>query len=913
MAWSRTLDLQALDQPTTQGLLTALPALNSPEFSRGDLEDALRWLIQSGNFDSAQYTSADAEHFTLLAGKTKRIHSILLKGNNSIGDTEIRNVFGVSESGSFEPETLLEAGKKVQAYYKDQGFMNAVIDLEFVPVNNSDYDVSVKVSEHVQSKFADIRINTSNKALEAKLQSRLSDYIGQPFTPIAVKLMQRDLQNYFVNKNYFRAETGDPSVTFSQDESQVTIEFKIDHPEAYFIDPPESGRLPFNKVEDALGLNEFKSTSPNLSQELSSKIKAFYISQGYARAEVNVQDKEGIEAFHRRLQVQVVEGPRVDIEKVEFTGRFSQSEKHYINTLYDLSSPVMSDKHFVKEDLDKALKNLVIDSQNNGFFRAKIISVRTLFNKDHDGVTIAINFDEGPLTQIQKISFEGNTQISEQLLLAQLKLKSLDPLKLNALEDGIENVKKFYRGQGFLDMYLVNEKNEKEALVSYNEDNTLANLKFKIFEGPKVYVGSVVVEGNTLTKDYVVLKELEFKPGDVLTPANVDESIARLQRLGIFNSVDIKTLEEKTMVSRRTVLVKVSDRNPGLVNAGMGYTSELRGTVRGYVGYAYRNFGGLARTFSARADLDENVTDPRLTGFLEKRATVGYLQPYLNDSRMKGRASLTNATFVSDYSKYSAEDVWQVILSLEEEITSHLLVRWDLWNWSRTQDSQIGQTPQDPTLIGSTGPIIELDYRDNPLNPTKGTFTRLNLEYGAPGLLQSSPPVNFERGVLAFTDTMTIYKKVVWANHFRGGYLKNLEDPNQGGYTPWLQKGFLLGGPTTIRGFTAQEAFPNLTDLLGKNATATNFPLTTDASMYLVKSELRIPIKGSFGTLLFYDGGAVTISGFNYGFSYRHSVGVGAYYNTPVGPASVDIGWKLNQIGSRGESPLALDLSIGTF
>lgn len=903
------VNIESIEKTHQANLLKAVPNLKKDNPTRIDLEDGIRWLVSSGTYDAAEYFLATPDQFQIRASKTKRIHAIKIRGNKSIGDYEVKAAFGVSESASFDSENLLEAAQKIQVLYRDQGFYKALIDLEFAPYNKNEYDVLINITENIQSKFSQFKFDTPNPELERRLKNLVSGHLNEAYSPNAVKLMSKEILAFFAEKHYIRAELSEPKIQSSNDDSQVSVEYKIEHPESYFIDAPEKTLLNFSEVTEAIGLSLYTSNSPNLAQELAAKIKAYYISQAYSRVEVAVKDVDGVEPYHRRLKFEILEGPRVQIEKIEFTGRLSKPEEYYVNQLYDFASPVMANHRFVKEDLDKALKSLVIESQNNGYFKAKIISVRTSFNKDHDAVSISVNLDEGPLTQIQKITFMGNEQIPEAQLQEQLKLKPLDQLRLSVLEKGIENIKKYYHDLGYLEAQILNEKNEKDELITYNEDNTLANLSFRIFEGPRVYVGSVVVEGNSITKDYVILKELEFKPGDILTPALIDESISRMQRIGIFNSIEIKTLEEKTLVSRRTVLVRVSDRNPGLFSTGIGYTNhnQLGGTVRGYLGYAYRNIGGMARLFSARADLDDNIANNQ---YLEKKAALGYLQPYLFDSRMRGRATLTNATYISDYSVLSTQDVFQVTFSLEQAITSHLLVRWDLWNWARYINSSVNNNlPVTNVLIGSTGPTFELDYRDNPFNPTKGTFTRLNLEYGSPGLLQSSANVSFERSMLSMTHNLAVYKKIVWANQLRGGYLKNLLDADQGGYTPWPQKGFLLGGPTTIRGFSDAEAFPNSKDFGGNSS----YQLTSDASMYLIKSELRIPIKGNFGTLLFYDGGAVNITGFNYGFGFRSSAGIGILYYTPVGPASFDIGWKLNEIGKRGEQPLAIDISIGSF
>ncbi len=906
----RTLDLSALTKQEKEDILNFIPALRRTDFTRDDLESALRYLVSSGKYDSAEYEGSE-NNYILRVAKAKKIRNLIILGNKSIGEEELRRVFGIPEPSNFDTDLLIEGEKRIHAYYEEKGFLNSVINMDFIPQEQDEYNVHVKITENIQAKFHDFFIRTSNPVLESDIKSLLESEKERAFTPVALISISKEIKKYFINNRYYVAELSEPKVTFINDEGLVVVEYHIDRPEKYSLDFPllDSGR--FAECAKAIGLSEYTSTVPDVAQDLASKIRACYISQGYARVEVKVQERQGVEPFQRRLGIDVEEGVRISVEKIEFTGRFSKQEQYYIDKLREFSSPVLADGYFVREDLDKAIKKLVIDSENNGYFRTKVVSLKVSFNKKRDRVSVTINLDEGALTQIQQISFDGIVQVSEAEVAAQLSLRPLSPLRLNLLEEGIEQIKQYYQQQGFLDMRLLNERNEdKEPLVFYNEDSTLAHLRFKIEEGPRVFVGSIVVEGNSLTKDYVVLKELEFKVGEILTPNAIEESQARLQRLGLFSSVEIRTLEEKTMIGIRTVVVKVIDRDPGLIHWGLGFTNELGLTVRGFVGYSYRNYGGMARLFSARADVDENIT---ILHFLKKRAAFTYLHPYLFDSRTRGRFNLTNATFISDYNAYNAEDILQATASLEQEVTSHLFLRWDLWNWARYQDFAVPGTSSNleisSVLIGSTGPSIELDYRDDVFNPTKGTLTRLGLEYGAPGLLQSSPQVNFGRAVLSFSHHLSPYKKIVWANQIRGGYVKNLSDPSAGGYTPWVQKGFLLGGVTTIRGFTVSEGFPSSREF-GKD---TIYKLITDSSMYLFKSELRVPLKGNIGVLFFYDGGAINITGFDYGFSYRHSAGLGFTYATPVGLAGIEFGWKLNQMSYRGEGSYAIDISIGRF
>src|SRR5690606_11432187 len=112
--------------------------------------------------------------------------------------------------------------------------------------------------------------------------------------------------------------------------------------------------------------------------------------------------------------------------------------------------------------------------------------------------------------------------------------------------------------------------NEGEELIQYNDRGTQANIRFDIYEGPKVEVVKITLEGNTFTKSDVILRTIDIEVGDILTPAKMDESEIRLNRLGLFSRASIRTLEDGTNVAQRTVVVSVNERDPGTFRVGAG-------------------------------------------------------------------------------------------------------------------------------------------------------------------------------------------------------------------------------------------------------------------------------------------------------------------------------------------------------
>jgi outer membrane translocation and assembly module TamA len=83
-------------------------------------------------------------------------------------------------------------------------------------------------------------------------------------------------------------------------------------------------------------------------------------------------------------------------------------------------------------------------------------------------------------------------------------------------------------------------------------------------------------------------------------------------------------------------------------------------------------------------------------------------------------------------------------------------------------------------------------------------------------------------------------------------------------------------------------------------------------------TELRVPIWGKLGGVLFLDGGNVWTDPWDFNVTdLRYNVGPGLRYNTPIGPIRADLGIQLNPIpgllvdGKKQERQFRFHFSIG--
>ena len=929
---------EGIPPQSQQELKNWMPAVFENQPSAESLDDAVRFLMKNGKFE---YITVDknSNGSIVFRGRPLRfIQSVKIEGNDTLSTGDIQKLLNLEPGQRFERKRALSLAEKIKNQYRERGFFSTQIEVKFESKEIDQVQIQYRIQENAPCEVTDIQYITDNKILENRLKSRTKNYIGKTLTAESIDSINKKIRAYFINARYLTAEIVNAKTIYSDDRKAATLVFEVQDPYQYvFIYSGEKAETELG-IYRILDLSNQERRTIDPAAEAAERIRRYYIANGFPYIEVKTQSTTDTANFEKIIHISINERTKVVLKNIVVEGRISRPPAYYAEKILERSSDTVKLGYYVRQDLETSAQSLITELQNEGYLRAKLLSIKTDSNESKTQVTAYIHLDEGPLTQIQSIAFDGNTHFSAYELRQIMQLDINDPLRLENFEDSMEKLKVFYQNHGFLEMKLLNEG---EDVVSYNDKNTLARLLFKIQEGPRIRVKSIVVEGNTFTQEYVVRKELGISVGEYLTPDKIDESVLRLNRLGIFNRVSVHTLEEGTNIAERTVVVSITERDPGLWRIGMGATNERQFTARAFTGLSYNNLWGTARAVSSRFEVRSNLAK---INYPESEINGSYLEPFLFNSRTRGRLNLARSERVFDYQDISATtNLTKITISnrfeflVEKDFGKRNKFTWKVWGLEFRKDFErrgicIDPTVSDPTKanicsdqqVGTIGPVLDLDYRDNPFLPTMGNYTRLTADYSAPQL-GSSSQIKFYR----LDGQFTHYKRInnsprwIWANSARAGYAKNLGSPDSGIPTNYA---FFLGGNTTLRGFdisSNDERVPanyELPVILGNQLI-----IPYDSSYNLVKTELRFPITGDHGGVLFYDRGAVYVGGYHFSRSMRDSVGVGYRLNTPVGPVALDIAFKINPIhneivtDSQGnaykvnESDFRIHFSIGTF
>ncbi|MGE3176183.1 MAG: outer membrane protein assembly factor, partial [Vicinamibacterales bacterium] len=330
--------------------------------------------------------------------------------------------------------------------------------------------------------------------------------------------------------------------------------------------------------------------------------------------------------------------------------------------------------------------------------------------------------------------------------------------------------------------------------------------------------------------------------------------------------------------------VTVVEGNHQRVNFGVGYGTEEKVRVEG--AYNHLNFLGGGRSAGVRARHSS----------LDRGLRLDFLQPYVFHPSLS--IGTEAQRWWTDTPAYQALVTGaKVILTRRPSSRMSWAVSWTSENNSsritdvaladpRNRDELIA-LGLDPTTNRQEGTLnaVGFDYQrstaDNVLDATRGYQVAFHAERAGRWL-----PGTFD--YLAFSgDTrhyLALGRRFVLANRAQFGTITAAnDDPTN---VPFAKK-YFLGGAASLRGWGRFEVSP---------LSEGGLPIGGNA-LLAFSSELRTPLSGSAGGVLFLDAGNVwrETGGVRLD-SLRYSTGIGVRYATPVGPIRFDVGYQLNPI-----------------
>ncbi|MEL6412513.1 MAG: POTRA domain-containing protein [Bacteroidota bacterium] len=271
--------------------------------------------------------------------------------------------------------------------------------------------------------------------------------------------------------------------------------------------------------------------------------------------------------------------------------------------------------------------------RSHGFRDAKIVAAQ-VEEYDTDSLNVKINVQEGTQYRIRSIRWAGNYLHSDEELNEILNMQPGDlynavllKQRLNSNPEG-SDVSSLYYNDG----YLFFRADPVEVGLT---DNTV-DLEIRIQEGPQAYINKVIIEGNTLTHDYVIRRELRTLPGDKFSRAKVMRSYRELSLLNIFDpAIDIQPIPNP---ADGTVDIKyrVNERPKAEIKATASWGGEAHGLIGALVlgtnNFSARDLFRFKKWRPIGAGQALNLK-AELNGSSYKGFSMQFMEPWLGGAR----------------------------------------------------------------------------------------------------------------------------------------------------------------------------------------------------------------------------------------------------------------------------------------
>ena len=610
---------------------------------------------------------------------------------------------------------------------------------------------------------------------------------------------------------------------------------------------------------------------PTKVQSDVERIKMIYQRMGLLNAKV-----EAVTENKRRNRVEIIfkisEGDKNYIEDISFVGNKAFSSS-------DLREQMMSKtkrwyRFFSSTDtFDPDRLNYDKELLRRYYFQKGYIDFAiddTQVSQNAEGnFIVKMTLNEGKRYRVGKVDIKSSLAgLDKEKLLKQMDLKQGRFYQASQIESAVQKLTDELGkdGYAFVDV---------EPELTRNEKTGVVDISFKVREGSRVFINRINISGNSRTLDKVIRREFRLAEGDPFNTEKIKRSRQRIENLGYFDKVDLKTVPVPNAPDKTDLAVDVSEKSTGAFNIGIGWSTY--DGIMFEVGIQERNFLGTgnivgisASTSDSETQVDLSLTNPY---FMDMPLLAGVdvyhiMHDYTDDSSYKSRTSGGALRFGWDYTERLSQTAKYTLQS--DNVTQ---VDADASLYIKKQ--------QGKRTTSMVGEVLTYDTRDSVINPTQGFVSSWGIDVAGLG-----GDTRFVRTNLSATKYFEIIDKWVLSLNATGGIIHGLNQDVR------INNAYYLGG-ANLRGF--ESGGVGARDKQTDDSLGGNWRVTATAQLMF---PLGLPEEFGLRGKVFADAGTIgkpdDIDNWDdvwYSSKIRASVGVGLLWRSPMGPINIDFGF----------------------
>jgi outer membrane protein insertion porin family len=860
----------------------------------------------------------------------RRVLGIDIQANFDLDGDRFKRALPIQEEDYLDSKSLLEIKTSAENLLRERGYTDFEVTFQKRD-EGSDIYIVLKITLKEQMRITGVTFETDVPELGEDFRLRLNLLKGKVFNGLELKVLGDQMIKELFEAGFYNGKVK-YDVSKGNNQEGVGLKFEIIFGKLYIV--TLEGNHLLSRPDALTKIRSSLSQDPQIGQRgISNVLTELYSGLGIYGSVFRLRTNKGQSKFGYEVEniiVDIKEGKKIPVREIRFTGNVKLNTEDLHNLYNRNATSLASAGYFDNKYLESFTDNLFQEYYSQGFVMVDVSKPSIEHSKD--GVLVTYGIKERQQCIVDDIVIKELSEDLAKGVLDVVSNKKGQPLNVTSLDSDIERAIAYIREQGYIFANI--DARSKKDLIIYSANYSAASLNINFSLGKRVVFNDSLVTGYKKTKPIVLMRELNFLKGEVLTPTAIKKTRDRLLSLGLFSSVKITpviiNLNDSDENYKTNLIVQVREKDFGTGEIAPGYRTDIGAKLSTTILYA--NLWGMNHSVNLKLQANQRFNFSNLDArrkaeegrIFEYLVSTSYSWPYfLNILDFGVESSLQRKRFFS----FDA-DIMRVSPQFTKNFTDALSASLTYQFETIEQFDATELKDRDSFQIGSITPSIALDLRDSPVAPRKGAHLSVSYEHASP-----------EFGAMKNDDIEIDFFKIVSRNRFyyslgpvtfalslSTGYQKNraqitkydefgsIVTNTDGsartvGYIPSI-KVFRLDGIDSVRGFGESEI-----NRLESGTDMNSLRLQNTAYFSTIKFEPRYLMSDSVMVGLFFDAGRLFVDHYK-PLDLRTSAGASLKYVTPVGTLDFDYGVKLRRekLADGGREGFGrFHLSIGFF
>lgn len=626
-----------------------------------------------------------------------------------------------------------------------------------------------------------------------------------------------------------------------------------------------------------MGFAEGQVFQQAILERVELELERQYFSRGKYGVDIS-SDVTPLDRNRVAIRITMAEGVVATIASINIVGNTSFDEDDLLadfeSTTGGMLSSFTHDNQYSRQKLSADLETLRSFYLDRGYVDFSVESTQVSITDDKKQMFITINIQEGQRYKVKEVRLAGDLIVPENELFDLVTIKKDAVFSRKAITQSTEYLTDRLGNDGYAFANI-------NAVPAIDRENREVTLTFFVDPGRRAYVRRINIAGNSKTRDEVLRREMRQQESAWISTSKVDQSRARMKRLGYFDDVNVETIPVPGTADQVDLDFNVSETPSGSLSAGLGF-SQSDGLIFN-ANVVQKNFLGSGKHINFGFN-NSSVNTVYSFGYTNPFATVDGISQGFNAFFRETDADEANIASFST-------DVWGGDISFGIPISEINRIRL-AFGYENTEL----HLPTDNTIsyydefVAEEGDSFDTwtvtlswssDTRDNAILPTRGTSQSLSAEVSIPvGSLQYYKVRYKHKWFHPVTDSLTFSL---------GGNLGYGDAYGDTELFPFFQN-FYAGGIRSVRGFKSNTLGVQEDD----QALGGNFLVTGGAELIFPIPFIKKKLK-SFRLSTFIDVGNVFAEDQDFDAGdLRYSAGLSAVWISPFGAMTVSIAQPFN-------------------